>query len=371
MNNIIGFLNLHHSPQLGGLTMNRPMASTTFLGRYAFMDFTLSNFSNSGIDQVGILVKHQPRSILKHLGSRNTWNVNTKTGFEYIAYNDKAAFSDRYNHDFANIRYNMWILESSPAEYVVIAPSHFICSIDYREVLKEHIRNHAEITMVYQHVKNAREHFIGSDILSITKDGLVTGMRSNKGTSEEADISMETYIVNRKKLLEMMEEAANTSSFFGIHDLVAFHCGKSLRVHTYAYEGYLRCFDSLEHYVQYSFELLDYHLRQQLFRPNWPIYTVTHDTPPTEYKRSASVRNSFIANGAVIYGQVENSIISRQVVIERGASVKNCIIFTDSYIGSNVQLNCVVVDKYAKVHHVQVIEGTEERPLYIKQGDEV
>ena len=265
----------------------------------------------------------------------------------------------------------MWILESSAAEYVVIAPAHFICTIDYREVLASHIANHAEITMVYQHVKNARNHFIGSDILSISKDGLVTGMRSNKGTSEEADISMETYIVNRTKLLEMMEEAANTSSFFGIHDLVAFHCGKSLRVHTYAYEGYLRCFDSLEHYVEYSFELLNYGVRQQLFRPDWPIYTVTHDTPPTEYKNHAVVRNSFIANGAVIYGQVENSIISRQVTVERGAVVKNCIIFTDTHIGSQVQLNYVVVDKYAKVHYVQSIEGTEDRPLYIKQGDEV
>jgi glucose-1-phosphate adenylyltransferase len=66
MAKIMGFANLHGNKNLGPLTENRPLGSTSFLGRYGLMDFTLSNFSNSGIDKVGILIETQPRSVMKH-----------------------------------------------------------------------------------------------------------------------------------------------------------------------------------------------------------------------------------------------------------------------------------------------------------------
>lgn len=80
MYKVLGYCNLHHSPSLGELTESRSIASTPFLGRYAFIDFTLSNFTNSGIDMVGILVKEHQRSLVKHLGNSNVWNINTKLG---------------------------------------------------------------------------------------------------------------------------------------------------------------------------------------------------------------------------------------------------------------------------------------------------
>ena len=89
MRKVIGFCNLHHSPQLGELTSSRPLASTSFLGRYAFIDFVLSNFSNSNIDEIGILVKDHARSLNKHLGFGNSWNINTKTGANVVMYNEK------------------------------------------------------------------------------------------------------------------------------------------------------------------------------------------------------------------------------------------------------------------------------------------
>ena len=57
MKKIMGLCNLHAPATLNELTHARPIASTSFLGRYAFIDFPLSNFSNSGIDEVGILVR--------------------------------------------------------------------------------------------------------------------------------------------------------------------------------------------------------------------------------------------------------------------------------------------------------------------------
>src|SRR5690554_7097015 len=85
---VLAYLNLHHAPRLGPLTTRRSTAVVSFLGRYAIMDFMLSNFSNSGFDRIATLVDNHPDSVLKHFGSRNTFNINTKLGLEIIAYNE-------------------------------------------------------------------------------------------------------------------------------------------------------------------------------------------------------------------------------------------------------------------------------------------
>lgn len=369
MKKIIGFLNLHNSPSLGELTSSRPLASTSFLGRYAFMDFVLSNFANSGIDEVGILVKEYARSINKHLKFGSSWNINTKTGSRIVMMNEEYYTNPRYNHDINNIRNNDWFLYQSKAEYVVIAPAHFVMSIDYRKAVDAHIASNADITMVYAKTENAKTDFIGCDRLTIYQN-TVTNITTNKGEREKANISLETYIMSREMLHRMLKEVPNISALYSINDYVNYMI-KILKVKAYLHKGYVRCFDSLSHYMQYSLELLNYSVRQQLFNPNWPIYTVTHDTPPSKYGEHAEVSNSFIANGAIIEGNVSGSIISRSVAIREGATVTNSIILTDTIITSDMTLEYCIVDKYARVIHARDLKGTEKQPLYIKQGDVV
>ncbi|HKM02637.1 MAG TPA: glucose-1-phosphate adenylyltransferase subunit GlgD [Bacilli bacterium] len=372
MAKIVGYLNLHQSPELGPLTAKRTIASTSFLGRYAFMDIMLSNFTNSGIDRVGILVNQHPRSISKHLGSRNTWNVNTKIGFEVTAYNENGVKrGSGYNTDIANLITNNWILRQSEAEYVVIAPSHFVCSIDFRPIVDEHIKNKAEITMVYKASTNANSEFIDRDVLTVSPEGRVINVDRNRGAHTEANISMETFVINRAKFESLLIEAGKISPFFQLDDLLAFKIGGGECIHAYQYSGYLRCFDTVRHYFDYSFELLDIKVRRQLFKPDWPIYTVTHDTPPAKYGAGADVKHSFIANGCLIEGAVYSSILSRGVHVQAGASVDNSIIFTDSVIGRNKKVSYTIVDKEAKVTRVSEIIGHETEISYISQGDEV
>lgn len=372
MAKVLGFLNLHQSPELGPLTSRRTIASTSFLGRYAFMDIMLSNFTNSGIDRVGLLVNQHPRSILKHMGSRNTWSVNTKIGFEVIAYNEHGVKrGSGYNTDIANLSMNRWIINQSDADIIVIAPSHFIAPIDFRPIISEHLRNKAEVTMVYKAVDNAKTDFIDRDVLTLNYQQCVINVGRNKGAINEANISMETFVINRQTFAQLLEEAKSISPFFQLDDLLAFKIGSGMVVHTYEYNGYLRCFDSLQHYFDYSFELLDIKVRRQLFRPDWPIYTVTHDTPPAKYGSEADVTHSFIANGSLVEGRVHNSILSRGVHVDSGASVENSIIFTNSVIGRNKKIRYTIVDKDAKVTRVEEICGRENEISYILQGDEV
>ena len=86
---------------------------------------------------------------------------------------------------------------------------------------------------------------------------------------------------------------------------------------------------------------------------------------------NANVKKSFVANGAVIDGTVENSILGREVTIGKGAVIKNCVIFSGSKIAPGAVLENVIIDKRAKVEKKLELKGTENNPLYIKEGDRV
>lgn len=369
---VLAYLNLHHAPGLGPLTRSRSSAVVSFLGRYAFMDFMLSNFSNSGFDRIVSLVDAHPHSVLKHLGSRNTFNINTKIGMEIVAYNEGGSKAGpRYNTDIANILFNDWILDQTDPDYVVVAPSYFILPLDFRPIIKQHIANKSLVTAVYQSVNNAKTEFIGRGIYELNGDGQVINFTRNKGEKNERLIALEIYVFNKDTFKFLINEAKRISSFYTLSDIVAYQAMNGLRVDTFAYEGYLRCIDSYQHYFDYSFELLNYKLRRQLFIPNWPVYTVTHDTPPAKYEATARVNNAFIANGCLIAGTIKNAIISRNVKIEEGAIVENAIIFTDSIIRRNKTITYAIIDKTADIAIATELSGTANDILYVRKGDKV
>ena len=147
MAKIMGIVNLHHSVHLDSITERRSLASTAFLGRYCFIDFAISNFTNSGINEIGILIKEHSRSLFRHLGSGDSqWALNTKTGGITLMYNEKYANNDKYNHDVNNLIENKWFLKQSNAEYVVIAPIHMVNIIDYTKAVDEHIKSNADVS---------------------------------------------------------------------------------------------------------------------------------------------------------------------------------------------------------------------------------
>lgn len=369
MAKVVGIVNLHSDVNFTGLTERRPVASVSFLGRYAIIDFVLSNMSNSGVDSVGVLIQQKPRSLFKHLGNSDSWNFNSKAGGVSLLYNEKYANNPKYNHDINNLIENIAFLEGSNADYVVIAPAHIVTTMNLDDVVAQHEKTGAEITMVYKKIKDADEAFVGGDRLDI-KDKLVKGILLNKGASKNRAISLETYVINAKTLIKMLKRASSLSAFYTLKDYLAYLCDEK-EIYAFEYKGYARCFDSLESYFKYSLEFLDIDVSSAVFKSNWPIYTNTNDTPPTKYLDNANVSGSFIANGAIIDGTVDHSIIGREVKIGKGAVVKNCIIFSGSTVCPGAVLENVIMDKRAHIKKQKELEGNDVTPLYIKEGDVV
>ncbi len=370
-NKVIGILNLYDSPNLGPLTETRTLASTSFLGRFALMDFPLSCFTNAGFNNINILVKDNFRSVAKHVGSLKTWVNNTKIGRQNILINEKGIRNPKDNTDLECLLQNDWVLYEANAEVVVIMPAHILTQMDLRPIIKEHLKSETDITIVYSHINNADETFSTSNILKI-KDGKVISSKKNNQKEKEVDISLETYVIGVNTLQRILHNA-DLLKYKSLKKVVEILVKtKGARVSAFEYSGYCRCFDTFDHFVEYSFELLDYNVSKGLYGKvqdkAWPIYTLTHNTQPTLYGKNAVVKNSFVANGAKVNGKVENSIISRDVTIGNGAVVKNSIILTGTYIDPDAKIENAVIDKYCRVASKVVIKGRKSSLIYVEQG---
>ena len=303
-NKILGILNLYDSPALGGLTKNRTPGSTSFLGRFALMDFTLSNFTNSHIDEINVLIKDNFRSVSKHAGTLKTWVNNTKIGRQNLLINEKGIKDPKYNSDLNALRENDWVLYDADFDYIIIAPAHIIAPMDYRKVLDYHIEHGADVTIVYKAIDDADKSFLSSNLVSLDKEGRIVDYAQNSGRHANANVSLRTYVVSKDtfiKWLRHRDYRDATSLRMLLESIIE---EKEEKVMGYKHEGYARCIDSLEHFVEYSFEFFDVDVADSVFSEDWPIYTCTRNTKPTIYGPKANVKNCFIANGAKVDGTI-------------------------------------------------------------------
>lgn len=371
MKTAIGFINLHDNPELGKLTERRPLGAVSFLGRYAIIDFALSNFANSDIQKTEILVQQHLDSIRSHIISNNIWVTNTRTGFLRATINEEGLMNPDNNTDIANIIRNIPD-DVISEDYVVVASPQFVTKIDYREVLKAHGETGAGITVVYSHIKNPKD-YPNCSRLVVDADGSVRKfLRQQKG-EDEVNICLESYVFSKevfKSMLRFSREISNTSST--IRKMVELFTNNRM-TKVFAFRHYEAVYPilSLKQYVDQSFKFLNNNIRKTLFFPDWPIYTTSHNTPPAYYGPFAEVDNSFIANGAVIKGKVRNSIICRDVYIGEGAEVNDSILFTKTELGNDVHVRYIITDKNVSIIDVKNLLGDEQDYLLVSKGAKI
>lgn len=369
MARVMGIVDLHNEPALGELTANRPLGTVTFLGRYGLIDFTLSNLSNSGINIIPILVDSGIGLLRSHIRDGNIWVNNTKVGFIRLIMNEKMVNNQIFNTDVNNIMTNHGIFDGlSNTDYVIVTNAHYLYSFDFNKFIHAIEHNNADMMMLYSPRNDADTDFLNSYALKLDGNRVVDVKRNN-GMKKFADISIGTYIFKAKVLQEIIKNAHEISALYSLRDLVNHAVrNKTYNVQGFKFDGYVVPILDFESYVRNSFALLDYEKRKKLFLPDWPIYTTSHNTPPAFYSEDAEVKNSFIANGSNIRGKVENSILSRDVTVEKGAEVKNCIIFTHTTIGEKVKLSYVVSDKRVVVKETKSLKGSKDQIIAIPQG---
>lgn len=366
------FSNIHDQsiPQLTG---NRTMASVPFGCRYRLIDFALSNMVNSDITKVGIITHNNYQSLLDHIGTGKDWDLARRSGGIKIL----PPFITSYTSPEANKLYTtrlealmgvMSFIRRCTEENIVMSDCDAICNVDISEAIKQHTETDADITIVGARLSSGLTENNTSLIeLEADADGKLLGV--SRGTpSNQAEVSTNIVIIKRSYLVSALNEASSRGYSHFYLDLISKNIEKG-KFYVYHHTGYYNIIGSLEAYFSCSMELLDPNIRRELFEcPNFPIYTKVRNSAPTKYTENANVKNSYIADGCVIDGTVENSIIFRGVKVGRGSVIKNAIILQDTYIGSGVTINCVITDKNVVINDGRMLSGHQTMPFFIGKG---
>lgn len=365
----MGIINLSESEEaIKEITYNRPIATIPIAGRYRIIDFTLSNMVNAGIHNVAIFTRGKSRSLMDHLGTGKDWDLDRKRDGLFVL-NPVINYDDIiFNKgDIENFDNHVDYIKHSKQEYVLLSRSYMICNVDYAEAFKFHKESGADITIIYKQMENNHQKFLNCDTLNINEEGRVLSIGRNTGISKFYNMSMEMYIMKKELLLEIIQNSISTGDSEYLKQAVFLNM-KNLKVNTFPFSGYLSCVNSIQNYYKTNMELLDVEVSKELFQKNGLIYTKINNEPPTKYADSSGVVNSLIANGSVIEGTVENSIIGRGVKIKKGAVVKDSIIMRKCIVEENVQLTNVILDKYVRITKEKILCGDKKSPFVAKKS---
>lgn len=369
MSRVLGIVNCDSASSKDvAMLKYRSIGAVSFLGRYRLVDFVLSNMTNSGIQELKVLINENPHSIIEHVGSGSQYNLNSKRGKLDLLFPQEEYISPIYNTDVRILTENLRHIDNKLIDYIVIAPAHVLCSINYKDVIDAHIASGAALTVVYKNVTGADVHYLNCQCLTMDENKRVVKVETNRGNRKNRSVSLETYVVNREMFVNMLEVAAKESSLYTLKDVIN-ELHEETFINAYQFKGFARCIDTLEDFYQANMELIDYDTARLLIKRDWPIYTRTNDSVPTLYTKDAEIRKSVISNGCEIEGTVENSVIGRNVKVKKGAVIKNSVVMADTTIGENVKLDGVVVDKDVVIKHPVSLEGTRDNPVYVKRGD--
>ncbi len=346
------------------MVTDRAMASIPFGGRYRMIDFALSSMTNSGINNVSVIVRKNYHSLMDHLGAGREWDLARRRG----GLNIWPPFADKgiklYNSRVEAIVSIIHFLEYQKESYVVLSDTNLAVNVDYKEILAEHQKSGADITMLYYKTEIPSGRRNDNCTLTIDESGRVTQLYFNDYRPGIQNLNMNIYVMERNTLIRLIKDAASRGLINFEREVLGMHVNE-LDIRALEFKGYVAHICNMKSYFDENMKLIDEKNLDALFPKSNPIYTKLRDDNPTRYVTGSKVVNSLIADGCRIEGTVENCVLFRGVVVEKGAVVKNCVLMQDTVVQKDANLSCVVTDKNVTVTANKSLSGTDSYPVYV------
>ena len=371
MGNVLGlvFANMHDTT-LGDMTKNRTMGSVMFGGRYRLIDFPLSNMVNSGISEVGVITKSNYQSLLDHLGSAREWDLARKKGGLYILPPFGNVESTLYRGRIEALYGAMSFIKHSRAKYVILSDCDVVTNIDYKPIVAAHIESGADITAVAHTGVYSSDDIKTSTVFNVDADKNVTSVLINPDISGTCTTSLNVFVMSMDFLIETVNDAMARGNVSFERNILQEKC-RELKIKIYEYDNYFSKLNSPESYFKSNMALLEPENARKLFVPKRSIYTKVSDNAPVKYDLDSKVSNSLIADGCIIEGEVENSVLFRGVKVGRGAKVKNCILMQGTVVGDNAELSYLITDKNVSICENHILTSSPQYPMYVGKGASV
>jgi glucose-1-phosphate adenylyltransferase len=328
--------------RMGILSRDRTKPGLPFGGVYHVIDFVLTNCMHSGIGDIAILTGYRGSTLVNYL---NNWRlVNRNHSSFHIIEPEDSEYMGTADAVYQNIDY----LRHQGSDYIFVLAADQIYKMDYGKILAFHQKVEADLTLGAVSVPIDQANRFG--IIITGKDGRIAEFEEKPQIPRNNLISMGIYVFSRKKLIELLEEdAANPGSLhdFG-HSLIPNMINRD-KVFAYRFNDYWRDIGTVNSYYQSNMEVIK---QPQYFHSNnqWPILVQDYrGLPPPKISGQAVVVNSVISPGCVIKGEVRDSVVSPDVIIEEKAAVRDSIIMKDTVIGKNSVVKSSIIDEGVQV----------------------
>ncbi|OUN87142.1 MULTISPECIES: glucose-1-phosphate adenylyltransferase subunit GlgD [Eubacteriales] len=358
-----------HDSLVQELVAERTMASVPFGGRYRLIDFVLSSMVNSGISNVSIVVKQNYHSLMDHLGSGREWDLTRKRGGLNLVPPYAEANVKLYRGRVEALASLVEFLEDQKEEFVIMSDSDVAFNFDFNELIAAHVASQADVTVMYQ--RSVIPQGLKEDNYTLKlQDGRVTELLTNDYRPGVQNLSMNVYIIQRESLIAMIKDASIRGLLYFEKDILARNL-ELLNVQGFEYTGYTARIADRKSFFEENMRLLDPKNLDALFPEDKPVYTKVHDNAPTRYAMDSLVKNSMVADGCLIEGEVENCVLFRGVKVKKGAKVKNCVLMQNTVVEAGAEVEYAVTDKNVKITADKKLSGTDTFPVYVAKGHTV
>ena len=337
--------------RLYALTRDVAKPGVSFGGKYRIIDFPLSNCANSGIDTVGVLTQYRPMQLNSYIGTGSAWDLDVSDGGVFILppYQSAGEKGSWFLGTANAIYQNMAFIEQYDPENVLILSGDHIYKMDYADMLAQHVKSGAALTIAVQQVSMEEATRMG--IMNVGNNGFISEFEEKPAHPKSDLASMGIYIFRWDKLREYLiadENDPNSSKDFGKNIIPAMlFAGEKLW--PYRFEGYWRDVGTITSLWDANMDMLSTD-RINLFDPAWPINSKSPVCPPHFVGEQAHIEHSIISEGCEIYGTVENSVLSPMVKVAENAKVLYSVIMPGAVIEEGASVEYAIIAENTVVH---------------------
>ena len=350
--------------RLYALTQNVAKPSVPFGGKYRIIDFPLSNCANSGIDTVGVLTQYRPLQLNSYIGNGQPWDLDASDGGVYILppYQSAGEKGSWFSGTANAIYQNIGFIEAYDPENVLILSGDHIYKMDYADMLREHMENNAACTISVLQVSMEEASRFG--IMNIGEDGSICEFEEKPKQPKSDLASMGIYIFNWKKLREYLiadENDPNSSKDFG-KNIIPNMLNAGEKMWPYRFEGYWRDVGTITSLWDANMDMLSTELID-LYDPSWPISSRSPICPPHYAGENSRIIHSLITEGCEVDGHVENSVLSPNVRVGKGATVFYSVLMPGAVVEDGATVEYAIIGENTVIHagaHVgEAPDGTD------------
>ena len=328
--------------RLGVLTSEVAKPAVSFGGKYRIIDFPLSNCVNSGVDTVGVLTQYRPLQLNKHIGIGIPWDLDRRVGgVSVLPPYEKTGDTEWYTGTANAIYQNLEFMERYNPDYVLILSGDHIYKMDYEEMLSEHKKKGADVSIASMPVPWEEASRFG--IVVTDENRRITAFQEKPKEPKSNLASMGIYIFNWPVLRDALITLKDVPECdFGKH-IIPYCFEQQKKLYTYEFTGYWKDVGTLSSYWEANMELVELVPDFNLYEEYWKIYTETDSMLP-EYMAPGSVAcKCIIGGGSEIYGTVKHSVLGSNVIVGEGSVIEDSIVMAGAQIGKNVRIRKAII----------------------------